>query len=345
MQKLRAATVTQVLQRGNQRIQVVPVDGADVVQAELFKNGGRHDQALGVLFQLLGQLEQRRRVAQYLLGAFTRGGVEAAGHQARQVAVECPHRRRDRHVVVIEHDQHVCQTALVRHARVVQSLEGHACRHRAIADDGHGLARLAAQLRTDGHAQRRRDRGRRVRRAKGVVLALVTARKAAHAAQLAQRRHAVAPARQDLVGVGLVTHVPHQAVARRVEHVVQRDGELHCAQVGRQVPAGARHVLQQIVAQLHGQLLELGARQPLDVGGGIDPGQQGMTHGGDPRGRTTHPMFWFYVLFSDRGARCARPMPEAGRRHPIPGRCPAGRSEPGPAIGGPRYGPRPAPTG
>jgi RND family efflux transporter MFP subunit len=42
---------------------------------------------------------------------------------------------------------------------------------------------------------------------------------------LAQPRHALAPAGQDLVRVGLVADVPDDAVERRVEDVVQRDRE------------------------------------------------------------------------------------------------------------------------
>jgi hypothetical protein len=56
--------------------------------------------------------------------------------------------------------------------------------------------------------------------------------------QLTQRGHLLAATGQDLVRIGLVAHVPDHAVIRGVEHIVQRDGELHRAQVGRQVAAG-----------------------------------------------------------------------------------------------------------
>jgi hypothetical protein len=60
--------------------------------------------------------------------------------------------------------------------------------------------RFSPRAGAERHAQRRRDRGRRMRGAEGVVLALGTAREAGDAAVLAQRRHAVAAAGQDLVG-------------------------------------------------------------------------------------------------------------------------------------------------
>src|SRR5687768_17724944 len=48
----------------------------------------------------------------------------------------------------------------------------------------------------------------------------------------------ISTAGEDLVAVRLVAHVPDQPVDRRVEDVVQRDGELDRAQVRGQVPAG-----------------------------------------------------------------------------------------------------------
>ncbi len=62
--------------------------------------------------------------------------------------------------------------------------------------------------------------------------------KARQPAQLAQAAHAVAPAGQDLVRIGLVAHVPDQPVFGRVEDIVQGDRQFHRAEVGAQVAAG-----------------------------------------------------------------------------------------------------------
>jgi hypothetical protein len=82
--------------------------------------------------------------------------------------------------------------------------------------------------------------------------------------------HALAAAGQDLVRIGLVAHVPHDAVVRRVEHVVQRDGQLDRAQVGRQVAAGLGDRIEQEAAQLFGQRLQLMAGQAAQVGRVVD---------------------------------------------------------------------------
>ena len=96
--------------------------------------------------------------------------------------------------------------------------------------------------------------------AEGVVLAFVATREAADTAELAQAVHALAPAGQHLVRVGLVAHVPDHAVVGRVEDVVQRHRQLHRAQVAAQVAAGLADALQHEVAQLDGQRLEFGPR-------------------------------------------------------------------------------------
>ena len=59
MQKLRAGAVfhqlTDVLQGWYERLQVMPVNRADVVEAKIFKQRGRYHHAFGVRFQPLGQ--------------------------------------------------------------------------------------------------------------------------------------------------------------------------------------------------------------------------------------------------------------------------------------------------
>ena len=71
-----------------------------------------------------------------------------------------------------------------------------------------------------------------MRGAKGVVRALVPARKTRQAAKLPQATHAVFSAGQNFVRISLVAHVPHQAVFGCVEDIVQRDGEFNRAEVG-----------------------------------------------------------------------------------------------------------------
>ena len=82
-----------------------------------------------------------------------------------------------------------------------------------------------------------------------------------------KRADAVAPAGQDLVRIGLMADVPDQPVARRVEDVVQRDGQLDDAKAGAEMPAGHRDGVDGLGAQFVGDLLELVFVKPAQIGG------------------------------------------------------------------------------
>ena len=90
-----------------------------------------------------------------------------------------------------------------------------------------------------------------------VVLGLLAARVAGQAALLAQPVEPRGAAGEDLVHVGLVPGVEEDRLARRVEDPVQRDAQLHDAQVGPEVASGARDPGDQEVADLGRQLVEL----------------------------------------------------------------------------------------
>ncbi len=188
--------VADVLQDGQQHAEVVPVDRADVVEAELLEQraagpiGARHflgerGAAFPILGQALGELLQR----------FAEVEVGAARRDAREIGRECADRGRDRHVVVVEDDDE----ALVAGAGVVHGLVGHARTHGAVADDADDVVGAAVEIAGDRHAEAGGDRGRGVRGAEGVVLALGALGKAGEAAALAQRADAVAPPGQDFV--------------------------------------------------------------------------------------------------------------------------------------------------
>ena len=57
--------------------------------------------------------------------------------------------------------------------------------------------------------------------------------------------------------IGLVADVPDQLVAGRVEHIVQRDGELDHAEPGAEMPAGHRNRGNRLGAQLVRQLAQV----------------------------------------------------------------------------------------
>ena len=114
-----------------------------------------------------------------------------------------------------------------------------------------------------------------MRRAKRVVFALRALGEAGEPAALAERADAVAPAGQDLVRIGLVADVPDEPVARRVEDVVQRDGELDHAEPGAEMPARDGDGVDGLAPQLVGELPQLALLQPAQVRRCVDQVEKG----------------------------------------------------------------------
>ena len=135
-------------------------------------------------------------------------------------------------------------------ARVGQRFKRHPCGERTVANDGADLARVVLRLGGQGHAQRCRNGSAGVANAKGVVFGLCPAGKRRQAAVLANAEHGIASPGEDFMRVGLMTHVPHQAVFRRVKGVVQRDTELNNAQACAKVATRHANAVEQVGAQL-----------------------------------------------------------------------------------------------
>ena len=144
---------------------------------------------------------------------------------------------------------------------MIERLEGHAGGHCAVTDHRHGLAFAALDTRGDGHAEGCADASAGVADAKGVVLAFAAARESGDAILLPQGAHLLAPTGEDLVRIGLMTHVPDQAIIGGVEHIVQGNGQLDDAQTRAKVPASLANRVQQVLAQLIRQPLQLSLGQ------------------------------------------------------------------------------------
>ncbi len=196
VQELRPRQLLQVLQRRDQRIKVVAVDRADVVEAEFLEQRARHHHALGMFLELLGQLEHRRRSssAPACRPAWPRHrsgrssgapGSDSAPPTAGEIDMSLSFRidqqRGRRSVTPALFSASNAMPALIAPSPMTAT----ACRS------------LALVARCHRHAERGRDRGRRMRGAEGVVFAFRAAREARDAAVLAQRRHAARAGRSE----------------------------------------------------------------------------------------------------------------------------------------------------
>jgi hypothetical protein len=93
-----------------------------------------------------------------------------------------------------------------------------------------------------------------MRGAERIVFALGALGEAGETVALAQRADAIAASGQDLVRIGLMTDVPNQPVVRRIEDIMQRDGEFDHAEAGTEMAAGRGDCIDGLRAQLVGDL-------------------------------------------------------------------------------------------
>ena len=107
MQKLWPRQLALITQRAHERIDVVPVDRADVIKAELFEETAGQHHALEIGFRATREFPGRRHLAQHLLAGFAQRRIFTARENAREIIRQRAHVLRNRHVVVVEHDQHV----------------------------------------------------------------------------------------------------------------------------------------------------------------------------------------------------------------------------------------------
>ncbi len=108
-----------------------------------------------------------------------------------------------------------------------------------------------------------------------IVGALLPVRERGQAVFLADGAELLAASGQDLVRVGLVTHVPDQAVFGRVEDVVQGEGQFHHAKARAEMAPGLAYRPQQEGAQFARKRHQLVTAQRAQLLGRIDTIQQG----------------------------------------------------------------------
>ena len=125
--------VAQVAQDRQQVVQVVAVDRAHVVEAELLEQGAAGHHAAGVFLGPPGRRSPSAWAARgHLLGRPRAGPVGLRRQQPREIGAHGADRRRDRHVVVVQDNDQ----PRAHGAGVVHRLVGHARGHRAVTDHG-----------------------------------------------------------------------------------------------------------------------------------------------------------------------------------------------------------------
>ena len=200
---------------------------------------------------------------------------------------------------------------LVWRGDVVERLVGDAAGEGRVAAERDDVLLAAAQVARRGHAERGGKRRARVARAEAIVLALGAEHEAVEAVGLADGVETVAAAGEQLVDVGLVADVEDEAVGRRVENGMERDGQFHHAEVRPEMAAGLGQHGNQLLANLLGQRGEFLERDFFDVSRGIDRVEEAC-HRGELTRRVT--ISKNYIAFACR--RLPRTRPHPARKTP-----------------------------
>ena len=116
-------------------------------------------------------------------------------------------------------------------------------------------------------------------RAKRVVFALRPFGEAGKAVFLPQRTNAVTASGQDLVRVALVADIEDQPVIRRIENLVDGDGQLHHAQPRTQMAAGLGNRINHLVTHFTGELRQFAIVDPAQISGPVHLVQKGRIRG------------------------------------------------------------------
>ncbi len=261
-------------QRRLQRLDVVAVDRADVLQAQVLEHALRGDEVLQPLLGAVQGLVQRPSDDRGAVEDVLRPGEEAlvavGRAQGRQVVGEPADGRGVGALVVVDDED---ERAVLGLGDVVQRLPGHAAGQRTVTDHGDDVAVAPLQLVGLGDAVGpAEDRGG-VAVLDDVVLGLGLRGVAGQAALLLQPGE-VLPAGEQLVHVGLVARVPQDLVLRGLEDAVQGDGELDHAQVGAEVAACLGNGVDEEGPDLLCQLGQLLQAEPVQIARSPDAGQQ-----------------------------------------------------------------------
>jgi hypothetical protein len=100
-----------------------------------------------------------------------------------------------------------------------------------------------------------------------VVLALLWRWEGTYASELAVGLELLTPSGQNLMTIGLMTHVPDDTILGSIEHIVQGDGKLHHAKARCQMARVHRELLHNVPTQFFAYLRQLIDTQATQVGG------------------------------------------------------------------------------
>ena len=278
MDEQRRILFLQIGEHLAQRIHIMAVHRADVLESHFLEHGGVVNSLPDGLFTGLQQLHHiaahHRDALQHRFHVGFHMEIFGVGTQLGQIPSHRTHVFGDGHFVVIEN-----HNKIVEGADVVHSLIHHAAGKRAVAHNDHHAARLPFDFFCSGDADGRGQRTAAVSCHKSVAGAFLRAGETGNAVLFAQFRETFPAPRQQLMGIALVTDVKKQFVLRQIQRTVQCHRQFHNAKVGGKMAAGRGNALNQKFSYFFAQGRQLRFRQLFHIPRCMERIQQRITHG------------------------------------------------------------------
>ena len=215
VQEHGAVLLLEIVEGLDQRADVVTVDGAEVLQAQLFEDDAGPQHSLGDLFGFSRHTQGGH--AADLLDEFAGAIVQIfelrAGDDLVQVTGDGPDVLVDGPLVVVQHDDQPLGVV----GDIVQGFVGNPAGEGGVSRDGDDMFLAAGLIAGDGHAERRGERRAGVTRAVGIVRAFRAQHEPVQSARSTDGVKLLLAAGEQLVHIGLVADVEQEAVVRRLE--------------------------------------------------------------------------------------------------------------------------------
>ena len=155
MQELWSFQGTQIAQGGDQSIQIMAINGTDIVKSQFFEKGAWRNHAFHMFLGTTCQFPYWWHHTQDFLTSLPHTGVQFAGQHLGKIIRHAAHIGRNRHVIVVEDDQKIG----VQITGMIQGLECHPCGKCPISDNGNHSPIALLLLCRNSHPKGRADGG------------------------------------------------------------------------------------------------------------------------------------------------------------------------------------------
>ena len=259
------------------RQHIVTVYRSEIGKAHLFKHGALQNHGLDGAFGARNPVCRPFSDAgavEHLFDVLLHADVLRLNAQMLQMTAHRTDIFINRHVVVVEHDNQ----RFFAGSGGIERFVCHTAAQCTVTDDCNNGIVFAQQRARMRHALCDRNRAGRMSCNTCIVYGLRRFQKAGDAAKLPQLTKCIFSSRQNFVCIALVPHIKEQAVARCVKTTVQCYRQLYRTEIGRQMSACLRDMIQQKLPNFSAKFIQLFFCQRSQHRGQIVPIQKTISH-------------------------------------------------------------------